>query len=144
MLQWLRIHLAMQRRQVRSLVWGDFTRRGGTDPCTTTTESALWSLHSRIHAPQQEKSATMRSQHTATRAALTLHSQRKPEHSNQDPARPRSTFLKNVLKTLVLANSWAKSPITISCNLLNTVLKARSRMVVWVQIGCKGICCLPW
>ena len=34
--------------------------------------------------------------------------------------------------------------LTISCNLLKTVLKVKNSMVVWVQSGCKCISYLPW
>lgn len=55
------------------------------------------------------------------------------------------------LRTPTVACSWAKSPkrlfyyqvLSISCNLLNTVLNMKQRMVIWVQTGWKGISCLP-
>ena len=57
-----------------------------------------------------------------------------------------------MLRTLKLAYSWAKvsniNPIvhkvlTISCNLLNTVLKVKNRIVLWIQNGCKWVSSLP-
>ena len=41
--QWLRIHLAMQGTLLQPLVREDHTCHGATTPCTTTTESVLWS-----------------------------------------------------------------------------------------------------
>ena len=41
--QWLRIHLAMQRTLFLSLVWEDPTCQRVTNPCATITEPELWS-----------------------------------------------------------------------------------------------------
>lgn len=61
------------------------------------------------------------------------------------------TYL-NTPRTLQLAYSWAESFIitltlywrlNISCNLWNTVLKVKKRMVVWVQNDCMYLDCPP-
>ena len=49
--QWLRIHLPMQRTQVRALVREDPTRRGATKPLSHTTEARA----PKACAPQQKK-----------------------------------------------------------------------------------------
>ena len=44
--QWLRIHLAMQETWVRSLVWEDLTCHRQLSPHATTTEPVCLSLYS--------------------------------------------------------------------------------------------------
>ena len=58
-----------------------------------------------------------------------------------------------MLRTLTLVVSWAKlsnkkslfynKVLNFSCSLLNTVLKVKIRVVVWVQKGCECMGCLP-
>ena len=58
----------------------------------------------------------------------------------------------NMLRTLTLAYSWAKScntslfhnnVLNISCYLLTAILKVKSRTMVWVQNGGECALCLP-
>ena len=61
--QWLTTCLPMQETQVWSLVWGDSTCQGATQPvcrnywaCALIEPGNYWARVPRAHAPQQEKS----------------------------------------------------------------------------------------
>ena len=73
MVQWLQIHLLMQRTWIWSLVPEDSSCRGQLNPCITTTE-----LCSRACEPQLLKPACPRAHALQQRS----HHNEKPTHSN--------------------------------------------------------------
>ena len=72
--QWLRIHLAVQGTQVRSLVQEDSTGLGATKP-----------VHHNYGAHSPRACALQR-ETTAIKSSLAHHNQRTPLHSNEDQA----------------------------------------------------------
>ena len=75
-----------QETAAQSLVWEDSTCRRAIKPMCYN----YWILRARV--PRQEASA-MRSLSAAAREEHQLTCQRKPTHSNQDPAQPKSKYI---------------------------------------------------
>ena len=90
--QWLGVHLTMQRMKVQSLVWEKPTvpwsnqTRGPQllSPRAATTEA--WD---RACAPQQEEPPHWEAHTLQGRVAPPHSNQRKPEHSNEDPTQSK-------------------------------------------------------
>ena len=74
--QWLRIWLPMQKTRVWSLIWEDSMCHGATKPECHSVPTTRKDSQREVHTPQQT-------------VAPAHHNERKPEHSNKDPAQPK-------------------------------------------------------
>ena len=92
---WLRIHLWIQRTQVRSLVQEDPTCCRITMP----VHRNYWSRRPRACASPREKPPKREARVPQWRAVPARHNQRKPVHSNKDPVQQK---VKNKQNTIVM------------------------------------------
>ena len=106
--QWLRIHLAMQRTLVWSLVWEDPTCRGAAKPmhhnfwarALEPTSCNYWAHVSRACALQQEKPLRweIHAQQWRVVPLSTTRDSPKTHHSNKDPSQPQNKINKYLKK----------------------------------------------
>ena len=89
--RWLRIHLAMERTWVQSLVWEDYTCRWPTKPMYLGFRALLKAVYPGAHAPQRE-TTTIRSPCITTGEWLTLATIGESPHAAIETAQPKINF----------------------------------------------------
>ena len=126
MIQWIRIRLPIQGTRVWYLVQGDFTCRGATKPprhnhwalALEPSSHNSWACLLHLLKPVRLETVLHKRSHCSKRpvhleSSPTLHSWRKPKHSNEDPAQPKIK-----LKKKFFFNYLSVWPCHMACRIL--------------------------